>query len=69
MTVDQVIKYFGGMTKAAEKLDTTRQTISRWNKRGYIPKLAQLLIENVTDGDLKADRKYATKAVKGIDFD
>lgn len=42
MSIDQIIKAFGGVTNAAAALGVTRQTIYNWRRRGEIPKAREM---------------------------
>lgn len=54
ITVDQVIEHCGGKSEAARRLGFTLQTFRNWRKHG-IPARAQIVIESLTEGKLKAD--------------
>lgn len=56
MTVDQLIKHFGGAAKVAKALGYHRQCIYDWRKRG-IPLRTQAWIQVATGGTLKAAKK------------
>lgn len=56
MTVDQIIKYFGGKSQAAKALDCHLQTLRDWRKDGIPPK-TQAWIQLETGGALKASKK------------
>lgn len=56
MTVDQIIKHFGGKSLAARALGFHLQTLRDWRKKG-IPKKTQAWIQFETGGALKADKK------------
>jgi len=56
MTVDQIIKYFGGKSQAAKALDCHLQTLRDWRKNGIPPK-TQAWIQLETGGALKASKK------------
>ena len=55
MKVDQIARYYGNQSKAAEKLGYTRATISIWKKRG-VPLKQQYRLERITAGKLRAER-------------
>ncbi len=57
MTPRQVIKYFGTQSAAAVACRRTQPAVANWLARGRVPQLAQLELEEATDGKLKADRK------------
>ena len=57
MTVDEVKKYFKtgyGLWKAT---GFSHNSYNYWDKVGYVPTLAQLKLEQITNGDLKADKE------------
>ncbi len=53
MTAEQIIKHYGGKTKAARALDLTLQTLRNW-KRDGIPVRSQMWIQALSSGALKA---------------
>jgi DNA-binding transcriptional regulator YdaS (Cro superfamily) len=57
MDITKLIKHFGSQVAVAQALGVTQPTISMWKARGKIPALQQLRIEQVTKGQLKADKK------------
>lgn len=56
MTIDEVIKYYGGEMNAACSLEVSHQTIKNWKALG-IPKVRQSDIQLKTNNKLKADKK------------
>lgn len=63
MTVDQIIKYYGGKTLAAVALGYTLQSLRDWRKaKNGIPLRTQCMIEIETGGRLKAERKRTARA-------
>ena len=55
MTVDQIIKHFGGKTEAAKALGFHLQTLRDWRKNG-IPAKTEAWIQVKTNGQLRAKR-------------
>lgn len=55
MKFADVIKHYKSQVNAARKLEVTQPTISNWKRRGSIPALQQLRIQERTRGVLKAD--------------
>ncbi len=55
MTPEQAILHFRTQRTLAEKLGLTQPAVANWIKRGRIPDLAQLKIQKLTRGKLKAD--------------
>lgn len=45
MTLEQIIKAFGGVTKTAHALGVTRQTIYIWRRKGEMPAVRQMQAE------------------------
>jgi len=52
MLKKDVIEYFGGTMKTAEKLNIKHPAVSKWGK--HIPELRAYQIEKLTGGQLKA---------------
>lgn len=57
MVVDEFYKKWGSWRKSAMKLGVSVQGMLYWRNRGSIPYKSQLLIEENTKGEFKADRK------------
>jgi hypothetical protein len=55
MTLDQLIAHYGTQAKAAKALGVTWAALHVWRRRGAIPYLRQLQIQEVTGGELKPD--------------
>lgn len=55
MNYKQLVKYFGGVTNASDKIGYTRAAIYQWRLRG-IPFRTQKLIEQATEGKLRAQK-------------
>lgn len=55
MTIEEVADYFGNLTNACNALKITRQNMTTWKKRGYIPHFLQYKIAELTQGALKPD--------------
>lgn len=64
MKYEQVVGYFGGLTKAADALEVDRRLVHSWGARGRIPSLWQLKIEVLTAGGLPADKKSKSEATE-----
>ena len=70
MTKDDLIRYFGtdndkkhnAIQKAAKAVGITVQAIYQWKS---IPKFRQLQYELISNGRLKADKKFKTFNIKG----
>jgi len=60
MTVDQIVKHFGGKTQAARALGFHLQTLRDWRKNG-IPIKTQAWIQFETGGALKATKPISAK--------
>lgn len=55
MTIDEAIKAFGSQSRLCHALKIHRQSIRQWQHQGYIPPKHQLKIQQLTQGQLKAD--------------
>ncbi len=55
-----VLKYFGGVTKAANALGITRSAVSQWDDT--VPESSAYKIEVLTGGKLKADQPSPEQA-------
>jgi len=53
MTFKQLVKHFGGVAQAARAIGMTRMGLYLWRNRP-IPYPKQLLIQEVSEGQLKA---------------
>lgn len=56
MTLEEAIKYFGSEKLLRKALNLTNQGFWYWKRVGYIPLLAQFLIQETTKGKLKASK-------------
>lgn len=67
MKVEEVRAYFGGKwCHVSRGVGVTESTVAYWRRRGHISYRTQLLIEKITDGQLKAsleDGKSLNKEV------
>ena len=54
MTVNQVVRHYGGVTKAANALKVSRQIIQYWKRHDRIPLKTQGYIELQSQGALKS---------------
>lgn len=61
MTYTQIVKHFGGVSKAAQAIGMTRQCLYEWRRRGGIPYPRQLYIQEVSKGKLRAVQQIAAK--------
>ena len=55
MTPNQAIQHFGDQKAVAKFSNRTKGAVSQWVKAGKIPPLAQLLLEQASNGVLMAD--------------
>jgi uncharacterized protein YjcR len=56
MTFNEAYEHYGkSYTKLAASLGVTENTIRNWKRDDKIPHMAQLAIQTLTDGKLKAD--------------
>lgn len=67
MKPQDVIKYFGTQSAAAEALGFGQSSIANWVARGKVPPISQLKLEIITGGKLKADKQILAvpKKAKG----
>lgn len=62
MTLDELIEWGGGtLYKVSRKLKISHATPYAWSALGYIPILAQIKIETITNGALKADLQHCKR--------
>lgn len=59
MHKDDVIRYFGSVSKSAKALGISKQAVSKWPET--VPPVRQYHIELITGGALKADRRVASE--------
>lgn len=53
--LDRLVRIHGGMqSEAARKLDVTRQMVAEWKRKGYIPAIYALEVEEASDGAILA---------------
>lgn len=54
MSVEEIIKYFGGVTATARVLGVSRQTVHNWKRTGEMPEhrkvYAEHLIKDMNNG-------------------
>jgi hypothetical protein len=55
MTLDEVKTYFGSSYRFSKETGFAHNNFINWRKKGYIPFLTQGKIEEMTNGNLKAD--------------
>lgn len=55
MKPEQVLDYFGSQAAIARALDMAQPSVFAWFKNGRVPDMAQLRIEEATQGKLLAD--------------
>lgn len=56
MTVDQVLKHFGGITETAKALGIEYQAVHQWVKRDKVPEGRQWQLQSMTEGRLTVSR-------------
>lgn len=54
MTLEETLKFYGGVKSLADSIGVSRQTIYLWKEKGKIPFARQAQIELETKGKLKA---------------
>ena len=62
MNYRQLVKHYGGLTRAATALGLGRQTVHSWKTRSRIPARWQAEIEAKTDGALLASVRACREA-------
>lgn len=55
ITPNEAVEFYGGRTKLAAELGVTETTVWRWQRDNEIPRMAQLALQTLTKGKLKAD--------------
>lgn len=60
MTIDDLISYYVNSYQFKKKTGMCDVSFRYWKKKGYIPESAQLKIERLTEGALKAEIKDRT---------
>ena len=58
MKLNAVMSYFGDTYKVAEVAGVTRSSVYLWRKRGHVPFKKQLLLEQASNGVLKANANH-----------
>lgn len=77
MTLTEVLHHFRYPSALCRAIGVSRQTVSAWQKRGYISFFGQLKIETATDGKFKAvdyrrsivPNKHVPAGTKDKDYD
>lgn len=59
MTTTELIAHYGSQARAARALGVSWAALYLWRKKGAIPYLRQLQVQQVTGGVLKADEPEA----------
>ena len=54
MTIEEIEKYFGSLYAVYKECGFSAASPYHWKKKGYIPASAQLKIERITNGSLRA---------------
>lgn len=60
MTPEEVYQFYGGVIKAAEAVNVSRQTFHRWLRRGVIPPQQQARYEKLSKKKLKVNNSAIT---------
>lgn len=55
MTIDEAIKYFKSGYQLKRDYGLSSNSFGNWKKLGYIPMPTQIRLEQLTNGELKAD--------------
>lgn len=62
MKYEQLLAHFGGLTKAAQALETSKQVVHAWGVRNRIPARWQIRAAVLSNGRLKPDRESREEA-------
>lgn len=68
MKLEEIKEYFGSTYKFEKQTGMSLGNMNNWEKNGYVTTKAQLFLEILTDGELKAsieDEKKAYEKLKG----
>lgn len=57
MTIKQLLNYYGSRREAAYRLGYSEAGVRKWEQENRIPPKAQALVERMSGGVLKADKK------------
>lgn len=68
MEYKELVRHFGGLSKAARKLGITRQTVYAWNQRNRIPSRWQVRIERISKGELLADAESKREVMEMVAY-
>lgn len=63
MQVEKIIKHFGSQVAVAQALGVAQPTISMWKARGRVPPLQQLRLQELTDGQLRAENSILRRKI------
>ena len=55
MSIEEVERWFGNLSKACKALNIAPQNMTKWKKQGYIPWKQQFKLAVYTEGDLMPD--------------
>lgn len=55
MNINEVISYYGNLTKACNQLEIAPQNMTKWKRQGYIPWKQQFKLAVITEGELMPD--------------
>lgn len=58
MRIEDVYAFYDSSHDIQDALGITRQALSNWKKRGYIPWEKQLWLQDITNGKLQASREH-----------
>jgi DNA-binding transcriptional regulator Cro len=61
MLFEDLINVYGSASQASRYLGLTKQAISNWQRRGFIPYCSQMLIQEETKGILRADKEHTRR--------
>lgn len=58
MTVDEVVRYYKNSYQFHKKTGMSPTTLCNWQKWGYVPWTAQVMLEYLTGGQLMANKEH-----------
>lgn len=61
MTIDEVLKYFGNTYRMEKEYGIAHGNVRNWRKKGYVPIMTQMKLEELTKGVLKADLSHCKR--------
>lgn len=63
MTIDEVKKYFSTSYQFQKKTGMMHNNFLNWEKKGFIPIKTQIKLQELTNGELKANLEHLHKDI------